>query len=202
MPSNKRKVPEVNSSSQADIAFSLLIFFLVATTMNVDTGLARMLPPMPPEDQKQEDVKVKERNMLLVLVNGAGQIMAGAPGKQTLVDFRQLKDMTKEFVLNPMDDENLPEKKEKEIDLPDGGKWVYPVSEGVVSLQTTRDTGYQIYIMVQNELTRAFNEIRDEVSMKQFNKKFADLTDEENKALTTAVPLKISEAEPRQVGRK
>ncbi|MBE6196962.1 MAG: biopolymer transporter ExbD [Alistipes sp.] len=202
MPSNKRKVPEVNSSSQADIAFSLLIFFLVATTMNVDTGLARMLPPMPPEDQKQEDVKVKERNMLLVLVNGAGQIMAGAPGKQTLVDFRQLKDMTKEFVLNPMDDENLPEKKEKEIDLPGGGKWVYPVSEGVVSLQTTRDTGYQIYIMVQNELTRAFNEIRDEVSMKQFNKKFADLTDEENKALTTAVPLKISEAEPRQVGRK
>ena len=202
MPSNKRKVPEVNSSSQADIAFSLLIFFLVATTMNVDTGLARMLPPMPPEDQKQEDVKVKERNMLLVLVNGAGQIMAGAPGKQTLVDFRQLKDMTKEFVLNPMDDENLPEKKEKEIDRPGGGKWVYPVSEGVVSLQTTRDTGYQIYIMVQNELTRAFNEIRDEVSMKQFNKKFADLTDEENKALTTAVPLKISEAEPRQVGRK
>ena len=202
MPSNKRKVPEVNSSSQADIAFSLLIFFLVATTMNVDTGLARMLPPKPPQDQKQEDVKVKERNMLLVLVNGAGQIMAGAPGKQTLVDFRQLKDMTKEFVLNPMDDENLPEKKEKEIDLPGGGKWVYPVSEGVVSLQTTRDTGYQIYIMVQNELTRAFNEIRDEVSMKQFNKKFADLTDEENKALTTAVPLKISEAEPRQVGRK
>ncbi len=202
MASDKRKVPEVNSSSQADIAFSLLIFFLVATTMNVDTGLARMLPPMPPEDQKQEDVKVKERNMLLVLVNGAGQIMAGAPGKQALVDFRQLKDMTKEFVLNPMDDENLPEKKEKEINLPDGGKWVYPVSEGVVSLQTTRDTGYQIYIMVQNELTRAFNEIRDEVSMKQFNKKFADLTDEENKALTTAVPLKISEAEPRQVGRK
>ncbi len=200
MPSNKRKVPEVNSSSQADIAFSLLIFFLVATTMNVDTGLARMLPPMPPEDQKQEDVKVKERNMFLVLVNGAGQIMAGTPGKQGPVDFRQLKDLTKEFVLNPMDDENLPEKKEKEIALPNGGKWIYPVSEGVVSLQTTRDTGYQIYIMVQNELTRAFNEIRDEVSMKQFNKKFADLTDEENKALTTAVPLKISEAEPRQVG--
>ncbi len=202
MPTDKRKVPEVNSSSQADIAFSLLIFFLVATTMNVDTGLARMLPPMPPENQKQEDIKVKERNMFLVLVNGAGQIMAGTPGKQGPVDFRQLKDLTKEFVLNPLDDENLPEKKDKEIALPGGGKWVYPVSEGVVSLQTTRDTGYQIYIMVQNELTRAFNEIRDEVSMKQFNKKFADLTDEENKALTTAVPLKISEAEPRQVGRK
>ena len=186
----------------ADIAFLLLIFFLVATTMNVDTGLARMLPPMPPEDQKQEDIKVKERNMFLVLVNCAGQIMAGVPGQQGPVDFRQLKDMVQEFVLNPMDDENYPEKKDKEIELADGSKWVYPVSEGVVSLQTTRDTGYQIYIMVQNELTRAFNEIRDDVAMKKFNKKFADLSDDESKAVTTAVPLKISEAEPRQVGGK
>ncbi len=202
MPSNKRKVPEVNSSSQADIAFSLLIFFLVATTMNVDTGLARMLPPMPPEDQQQEDIKVKERNMFLVLVNGAGQIMAGTPGQQQSVDLRQLKDLVTEFVLNPMDDPNLPEKKDKEIDMPDGSKWVYPVSEGVVSLQTTRDTGYQIYIMVQNELTRAFNEIRDEVAMKQFNKVFADLNDDERKVISTAVPTKISEAEPRQVGGK
>lgn len=202
MPSDKRKVPEVNSSSQADIAFSLLIFFLVATTMNVDTGLARMLPPMPPENQKQEDIKVKERNMFLVLVNGAGQIMAGTPGKQASVNLRELKDLATEFVLNPLDDENLPEKKDKEIDMPDGSKWVYPVSEGVISLQTTRDTGYQIYIMVQNELTRAFNEIRDDVSMKKFNKKFADLNDDERKVISTAVPTKISEAEPRQVGGK
>ncbi len=202
MASDKRKVPEVNSSSQADIAFSLLIFFLVATTMNVDTGLARMLPPMPPENQQQEDIKVKERNMFLVLVNGAGQIMAGTPGQQSAVDLRQLKELATEFVLNPMDDPNLPEKKDKEIEMPDGSKWVYPVSEGVISLQTTRDTGYQVYIMVQNELTRAFNEIRDEVSMKQFNKVFADLNDDERKVISTAVPTKISEAEPRQVGKK
>ncbi|WP_296000767.1 biopolymer transporter ExbD [uncultured Alistipes sp.] len=202
MAGDKRKVQEINAGSMADIAFLLLIFFLVATTMNVDTGLARMLPPMPPEDQKQEDIKVKERNMFLVLVNGAGQIMAGVPGQQGPVDFRQLKDMVQEFVLNPMDDETYPEKKDKEIELADGSKWVYPVSEGVVSLQTTRDTGYQVYIMVQNELTRAFNEIRDDVAMKKFNKKFADLNDDESKAVTTAVPLKISEAEPRQVGGK
>lgn len=82
MASNKRKVPEVNSSSQADIAFSLLIFFLVATTMNTDTGLARMLPPMPPENQAQEDVKVKERNLFLVLVSGGGSILAGTQNDQ------------------------------------------------------------------------------------------------------------------------
>lgn len=199
MASNKRKVPEVNSSSQADIAFSLLIFFLVATTMNTDTGLVRVLPPMPPEDQKQEDIKVKERNLYLVLVNGSGQIMVGQPNKQEFTDLRQLKDKIKEFILNPMDDPDLPEKVEKEIELANGGKWVYPVSEGVVSLQTTRDTGYQAYIMVQNELTRAFNEVRDQVAMAKFNNKFADLNEDQRNAVSKAVPLKISEAEPRNI---
>ena len=98
-----------------------------------------------------------------------------------------------------MDDENLPEKANKDIELPDGGKWVYPVSEGVVSLQTTRDTGYQSYIMVQNELTRAFNEVRDEVAQRKFGAKFADLPEELRNAVSKAVPLKISEAEPRNI---
>ncbi len=183
----------------ADIAFLLLIFFLVATTMNTDTGLARMLPPIPPEDQKQEEIKVKERNLFLVLINGSGQIMAGQPGKQEFIELRQLKEKTKEFILNPLSTEDLPEKEEKEFDLPDGSKWVYPVSMGVVSLQTTRDTGYQPYIMVQNELARAFNEIRDEVAMRKFGDKFDSLTPEQRDIITKAVPLKISEAEPRTI---
>lgn len=202
MATDKRKIQEINAGSMADIAFLLLIFFLVATTMNVDTGLVRVLPPMTPPDQVQEDTKVKERNLFLVLVNGAGQIMAGVTNEQAPIDFRQLKDLTREFILNPLDEATLPEKKDTEIEMPDGSKWVYPVSEGIVSLQTTRDTGYQIYILVQNELTRAFNEVREELSMKKFNKKFGDLTDQERKVITTAVPLKISEAEPRKVGGK
>ena len=72
MAGNKRQIQEINAGSMADIAFLLLIFFLVATTMNVDTGLVRMLPPMPPENQKQEDIKVKERNLFLVLISGSG----------------------------------------------------------------------------------------------------------------------------------
>ena len=195
---NKRKVPEINSSSQADIAFSLLIFFLVATTMNVDTGLVRVLPPMPDPNVKQEDVKVKERNLMLVFVSGSGNIMAG--GQE--ISIQQLKDKAKEFILNPYEDENLPEKEVKEISMPDGSKWNYPVSQGVISLQTTRDTGYQVYIMVQNELTRAFNEVRDDVAMQKFSKKFSELQEEESKVVTTAVPLKISEAEPRTMGKK
>ncbi|MBQ1951948.1 MAG: biopolymer transporter ExbD [Alistipes sp.] len=196
---NKRKVPEVNSSSQADIAFSLLIFFLVATTMNTDTGLARMLPPMPPENQKQEDIKVKERNLFLVLISGNGAIMAGTPADQQIIDLRQLTEKAKEFILNPYNEESLPEKKDESIDMPDGSKWTYPVSQGVISLQTTRDTGYQAYIQVQNELARAFNEIRDDLAEEKFGSKFADLTEQQRTAITKAVPLKISEAEPRNI---
>ena len=199
MPVDKRKVQEINAGSMADIAFLLLIFFLVATTMNVDTGLMRMLPPMPPENQKQEDVKVKERNLFLVLVSGSGNIMVGTPNHQEITDLRQIKDRTKEFILNPMDDENLPEKKDTEIELADGSKWVYPESQGVVSLQTDRNTDYQVYIQVQNELTRAFNEVRDEVAMQKFGKKFSELEKADRDVISKAVPMKISEAEPRNI---
>lgn len=198
MAENKRKVQEINAGSMADIAFLLLIFFLVATTMNVDTGLVRVLPPMPDPNVKQEDIKVKERNLFLVFVSGNGNIMAGGQ----VIDIHQLKDKTKDFILNRFDDPNLPEKEVVEIEMPNGSKWAYPVSQGVVSLQTTRDTGYQVYIMVQNELTRAFNEVRDEVSLVRFGRKFGELQEEESKVITKAVPLKISEAEPRNMGKK
>ena len=199
MAINKRKVQEINAGSMADISFLLLIFVLVATTMNTDTGLMRMLPPMPPENQQQEEIKVKERNLFLVLISGSGNIMAGVPGKQEQIVLGQLKDMAKEFITNPMDDENLPEKVDREIDMADGSKWTYPVSEGVVSLQTTRDTGYQAYIMVQNELTRAFNEVRDDVAQRKFGAKFSELNEDQRNAVSKAVPLKISEAEPRNI---
>ena len=194
MAKNK-KAPEINASSQADIAFTVLIFFLVVSTMDIDTGIVRVLPPMADPNVKQEDIKVKERNLLLVFVSGSGNIMAG--GK--VISLNALKDKAKEFILNPLDDKNLPEKKDTAIEMPDGSKWTYPVSEGVISLQNTRDTSYEVYIRVQNELTRAFNEVRDEVSMAKFGKKFADLNDAESKVITKAIPMKISEAEPRKM---
>ena len=176
---NKRKTPDINAGSQADIAFLLLVFFLVATTMNTDKGLSRVLPPLPPEDVKVEDQKIKDRNVLLVFVNAAGQIMAGDES----MDIRGLKEKAKEFIVNAADDENLPEKKDTEIELEDGSKWTYPVSEGVISLQTTRDTNYEVYIMVQNELARAFNEVRDDVAMKKFGSIFEELNEDQRTAL-------------------
>jgi hypothetical protein len=134
-----------------------------------------------------------------------GQLMkAGSVDEANAVkaEVATLKDKAKEFILNPYDDPNLPEKEVKEIEMPDGSKWAYPISQGVISLQNTRETDYEVYIRVQNELTRAFNEVRDEVSKMKFGKKFADLEKEQSSVITKAIPLKISEAEPRNMAKK
>ena len=201
MPIDKRKVQEINAGSMADMAFyTLLIFFLVATTMNVDTGIARNLPPMPPEDQKVEDMKVKIRNLLPVLVNGARRYLRGQGRRSRSTSIStSSKDGAQDFLLNVMDDPNLPEKEVEEFELPDGSKWSYPVGKGVLSLQTTKDTQYQIYIMVQNELTRAINEIRDEVSKNKFQMKFSDLGEAERGIVAKAVPMSISERQNPEI---
>lgn len=211
MAGNKRKIQEINAGSMADIAFLLLIFFLVATTMSNDKGIMRTLPPMPPEDQKLEDQKVKQRNLMLVFVNSRGDVMASNGADQQgqnfnirdKADAQRLTEKVQEFVLNLSNAENLPEKKEVDLEMPDGSKTKYRESLGVVSLQTTRDTDYETYILVQDALTRAFSEVRNIASMSLFNgRQFADLSNDEKKVVIDAVPLKISEAEPRQKGQK
>ena len=190
MAGKNRKIPEVNAGSMADISFLLLIFFLVATTMNVDTGLQRVLPPMP-DEKDERPIDMKGRNLFLVFVNRFDQINAAGE----VIDVKQLKEKAKEFILNPMDVENMPEKKVEKIELIGD----YPVSQGVISLQNDRGTSYDTYIRVQNELTRAFNELRDDLGMRLFGRKFLDLTQEQRDAIQKAIPLKISEAEPRNI---
>ena len=187
-----RRIQEINAGSMADIAFLLLIFFLVTTTMDVDSGIQRVLPPMPDPNQKDEGLEVNKRNLMLVFVNKADAVSVGGQ----IMDVTMIKDKVKEFILNPLDDPNLPAKKIEQIDLIGD----YPVSEGVVSVQNDRGTSYNMYIMVQNELTRAFNEVRNEVSMQKFGRRFDELSDDQRTAVAKAVPLKISEAEPRNIG--
>ena len=184
-----KKTPEINASSMADVAFLLLIFFLVATTMDIDSGLNRVLPPW--SENQTEAPDIKERNLMLVHVNKYDQIAV----QGEVVQISQLKDRAKEWVLNRADDKNLPEKKEKDIEFL--GK--YMVSQGVISLQNDRGTSYEMYIKVQNELTRAFNEIRDELSKAHFGRAFAELEKQQQDAIVAAVPLKISEAEPQNI---
>ena len=184
-----KKTPEINASSMADVAFLLLIFFLVATTMDIDSGLNRVLPPW--SEKQTEAPDIKERNLLMVHVNKYDQIAV----QGEMVTITQLKDRAKEWVLNRADDPNLPEKETKEIELIGS----YPVSSGIVSLQNDRGTSYEMYMKVQNELTRAFNEIRDELSKAHFGKVYTELTTEQQDAIADAVPMKISEAEPKNI---
>lgn len=191
MAINKKKTPEVNAGSMADIAFLLLIFFLVATTMNVDSGINRTLPPWVDEEQ-QDAPPIKERNILKVFVSAYDQLMV--QGEQ--IHISQLKDKAKEFMLNPFDDPNLPEKETVTNDILGS----HVVSKGVISLKADRSTTYNTYVMVQNELSRAFNEIRDELAIEKFGKPVAELTDDQRKAVNEAIKLSISEAEPRDLG--
>ena len=189
-----KKTPAINSSSTADIAFLLLCYFLMTTTMGSQTGLSRRLPPMPDEKQKVDDQKVNRRNIIIVKINSADRLLAGSEP----IDISQLKDKIREFLTNPTNDPNLPEK--EEIDIEGFGK--YPVSKGVISLQNDRGTSYHAYIAVQNELVKAVNELRDEFAFKNYGKPFIQLTDEQQDIAKKAVPQNISEAEPKDVAKK
>jgi len=187
----QREIPEINASSMADIAFLLLIFFLVTVTMDVDTGITRKLPP-PVEDDSSVDFN--QRNIFEVLVNSANMLLVeGKPG-----NLATLKDEAKNFFLNPTNDPNLPEKKLERIDLM-GDMYV---SKGVISLKNDRGTSYEMYIKVQNELTRAFQEMRDELSVEKFGTKYNNLVDPlKQEAVQAVIPIAISEAEPEDVGK-
>ena len=189
----KKKTPAINSSSTADIAFLLLCYFLMTTTMGEPAGLQRRLPPIPDKNQKQEDVKVNRRNIIIVKINSADRLFAG----NEAIDVLYLKDKIKEFLSNPADDPTMPEKEMQEIE----GK-MYPVSKGVISLQNDRGTSYQAYIAVQNELVKAVNELRDEFSMKEYGKKYAKLSEDQQKIVRKVIPQNISEAEPKDVSKK
>jgi biopolymer transport protein ExbD len=194
--------PEINAGSMADIAFLLLIFFLVTTTMDVDSGIARKLPP--PLDIKIDPPKVKERNVLVVLINSADQIMVNKRPST----IKRLRTETKEFLMPTYsgnmaapDVDGHPEVEEVEIE----GIGKFWKTKGVVSMQNDRGTSYETYIHVQNELAAAVAELRNEFSKKYFNVDFNTLLDkypDKATAIQEAIPMSISEAEPVSLGDK
>ena len=189
-----RPAQQLPSSSLADIAFMVLIFFLLVSTMDQEMGLQRLLPPMPDPNQKTDDVQIKRRNIMVVKINDADRLLAGG----VPMDVSMLKEKAKEFLLNPMNDESLPEKEEKVIE----GFGSYPISKGVISLQNTRGTSYNAYLKVQNELVKAVNEIRDEFSLANFGKVYLKLDEDKQRIVRDAIPQKISEADPKDTGKK
>lgn len=226
----KGEQQEINASSMADIAFLLLVFFLVTTTMDTSWGIQRKLPP-PPEPN-QEDIDIKQRNVFVVLANANDQLLV----EGELLEISQLREKAKEFIVNPYKKEELPEWEDVTVpiakqkideytaagnaekvkqweDRLEACKIVGPftVTKQVISLQNDRGTSYELYIQVQNELAAAYRELRDELCQKEFGMTFGELEelakdsedDDINRklnAIKDVYPQKISEAEPKNLG--
>ena len=177
----------------SDISFLLLAFFLLVSNINTDQGIARRLPPpLPPNQDKPPEIK--ERNIFVVKINSKDRLLFNGE----VGDISDLKDRAKEFLGNPNNDPNLPEKIDMDIPLLGNMK----VSKGIISLQNDRGTSYDMYVAVQNELTVAINEMRNELSQEKFGRKYADLNDPQAEAIDQAIPIAISEAEPTKIGEK
>ena len=189
----KRKTSEINSSSMADIAFLLLIFFLVTTSMSTSTGLSRRLPPPLPKDQVIPPVDVNKRNIFVVKVNSQNQLMV----QGELMELRDLRERAKDFIKNENDEPNLPVRTEENIPLLG---LMSVTKDHVISLQNDVDTQYQAYINVQNELVAAYNELRNELAKEKFGARYDDLNEDQQKAVQSVYPQKISEAEPKNYG--
>lgn len=179
MASKRRGLPEINAGSMADIAFLLLIFFLVTTTMDQDTGISRKLPPMPEEEQEKPP-EIKAKNIYVVLINSKNELLV--EGKWTQIS--ELKDGAKKFINNNGVDPSSSDSPQKAI----------------ISLQNDRGTKYMTYIQVQNELAAAYNELRNEAALSKFGERYADLNKNEKKEIRKLYPQKISEAEPKNIG--
>ena len=176
----RRGLQEINAGSMADIAFLLLIFFLVTTTMDVDSGIARKLPPMPDEEMQEDDSQINAKNIYVVLINTNNQLLV----EGELMDISQLREGAKRFINNNGIDPNLSENPDKAI----------------ISLQNDRGTEYKTYIQVQNELAAAYNELRNDAALNKFGKRYIDLNKTDKKEIRKMYPQKISEAEPKNIG--
>ena len=154
--------PEVNAGSMADIAFLLLIFFLVTTTIETDAGLDRMLPPIEPPET---DVVIKQKNIFQVNINKNGQLLAD----EELIDLKQLRTKAMGFLDNGGDGTCSYCKGRKNSGSSDNP------TKAIISLKNDRETKYGTYITVQNELVGAYNDLRNREAQRLFGSDFTDM---------------------------
>ena len=171
---------EINAGSMADIAFLLLIFFLVTTTILEDKGVLVKLPPW--SDEPPEIEKMKTRNVYSVLVNAQNQLLVRGEG----MSIGELKDKTKDFITNPQGRDDLAENPAKAI----------------ISLKNDRATQYKTYLEVYNELKAAYNELRDEYCERNFGEVYANCNADQRLETRNTIPMIISESEPTNFGEE
>jgi biopolymer transport protein ExbD len=178
MAKKNRMANEINAGSMADIAFLLLIFFLVTTTIAEDKGVLVKLPPF--SNDPPPELKLNTRNVYSVLVNAQNQLLVrGEP-----MDIAKLKSNTKIFIANPQKLDNMA---------------VSP-RDAIISLKNDRGTKYGTYLEVYNELKAAYNELWEEASMVKFGKSFEEISADKQKEIKDEIPLILSEAEPTKFG--
>ncbi len=172
---------EINAGSMADIAFLLLIFFLVTTTIVEDKGILVKLPPW--SEEEPDIAKLKSRNVFPVLVNAQNQLLVrGEPTQIT-----ELRQRAKEFIANPQQREDLAERPTKAI----------------ISLRNDRGTKYETYLRVYNELKAAYNELWDDLSLKKYGRPYSEeMPLSMRKAIREEIPMVLSEAEPTAFGEE
>lgn len=165
---SKRESPQINAGSMADIAFLLLIFFLVTTTMDVDTGILKRLPEKnlnPPE------INVHEKNVFEIHINSANELLI--EGKQT-IEIRNLRQLIVDFIDNGAGTDL----EDKECTWCNGRKDLtssdHP-AKAIVKLQSNRNTSYGLYVSVQNEIIGAYNELRNDLSLSLYGITFTSL---------------------------
>lgn len=179
--SRDRMKNEINAGSMADIAFLLLIFFLVTTTIDVDKGITVKLPPW--SDQDPEITRLKTRNVFSVLVNAQNQLLVR--GEVTRID--DLRERAKEFIANPQKRDDLAERP----------------TRAIISLKNDRGTQYKTYLEVYNELKAAYNELWDEECQRMYSINYSDdLPLAYRKAIKEKIPFVLSEAEPTAFGEE
>lgn len=181
MAKKERAAPEINASSMADIAFLLLVFFLVTTTIDVERGITVKLPEW--SEEPPENIKLKQRNVFSVLVNAQNQLLV----RGELVNIDDLREKAKEFIANPMKKEDLSESP----------------NSAIISLKNDRGTNYETYITVYNELKAAYNELWDEEAMKLFAVHYSeDLPKDKKDKIKAKIPFVLSEAEATAFGEE
>ena len=188
MSRNKRGLQEINAGSMADIAFLLLIFFLVTTTMDVDEGISTKLPPWDPETIENPP-PIKQKNLFVVLVNANDQLLV----EDEYMTLEDLRDAAKAFLDNNGDGTCQYCQGRQNPSSSDNPQ------KAIISLQNDRRTSYKMYISVQNELVAAYNDLRDELALRQYGKEYKDLNKEQQETVKEAYPQKISEAEPLDI---
>lgn len=168
-----RPAPEVNASSMADIAFLLLIFFLVSTVIDTEKGI---IVKLPPADETIPFAAVSGRNIFSIRINAGNQLLV----RGELTPVSELSRLTKAFILN-------------ETNLPD---LAAAPDQAVISLQNDRSTSYKTYLAVYNELKAAYRELWDQAAEQMYGKSYNTLEEAAQFHVLNKFPMVISESEP------